>query len=485
MGFDREKIVRFHSVAPLTLLSLLCVSTTLAHTALASDTSPESIESKKTDVVDIKSNDLGHLDAITEQILRKELELQRLSTQFRAETTLTSQWRQRRVFLYGETNASCSEAGILTALPVRYALSTQKTPTTNRQRGKLRGSTCTQLSGQLIGMAGDVFELGLNFKHYVAIKGKGFNPAAYRRHVQELHTELDKLITERNGALAHAIDFGPTELKVAQAEGQLLHDMRDLSLIEFSKFHSATRRFWVFQNTAFLVDFAKNSTGATANIIGLVANHLHRPRLNGTGGVFQTISGVIVLLTPVVGRVTGNISGLAAQKVTSKELTHIGAHNAETFSLHRQQFTRLVADNISETGYVLNARRRQGLYAQEETLLLSTRQFLKAQRERASGTMRENIIFAAAVGPPRVANGVLGILGGWEYSNNRNTRDKLLAAGSTGYLAGTSFNLLETTRVEVSAEIQNRELEKAQLLPRQQFAQRLHRLYDMEKILTN
>lgn len=427
------------------------------------------------------------LDQATRAVLRKEVELQKLNTHFRIETTLVSPWRQRRMFAYGESNASLVESGIITVLPVRYNLARKKVPmppVDNKNRTKIAAGVRLQLIGQCIGAGGDILELGLNFIHYCSLRKKGFNPSGYHKRVQIVSAELDKLLDERDVILRQSLQLSNNDLRAAQAEGKLLNDLRDLSLLEYQQYIAATKRFWAFQNTAYLVDFAKNATGAAGNIIGLAANHQRRIHWVGAAFLLSTISGAIVIVTPVVGRVTGNMSGMAAEKIASKELLHVHTNNAETYLSDKDQFLATVNEGTKDTPYISQAYKRKDLYNQQAELLLSKQAFLKRQRKAASGTLKENILFAGIVGPPRIANGTLGMIGGWHYYNNSPDRNRLFAAGNTAYLAGTTFNMFETARVQAAIELSNHRLAKTNLLPRQQFMHRLETLESMDQTLS-
>lgn len=432
-------------------------------------------------------NESVNLEQITQSILRKQIEFERLNTQFRIETTLVSPWRQRRMFAYAESNASLTEASLLQALPVRYNLARKKIPRPppdNKNRSRLVAAARTQLVGQAIGAGGDLFELGLNFVHYCSIRKHSYNPATYRKRVNVLHNELDNLIEQRHLLLNQPNQFSTDDIKIAQVEGKLLSDLRDLSLVEYSQYLSGTKRFWVLQNTAYLVDFAKNATGMAGNIVGLEANHINRPHLVGSAFLLSAISGAIVLITPIVGRVTGNVAGLAAARTASKELTHMQATSADIYLSDKEQLLAMIKGNTTGTSYLSAVRKHQEFYDHQQELLLSSGDFLRKQRQRARGTLIENIIFAGVVGPPRIANGILGMIGSWHYYNNSPDRNRLIAAGNTAYLVGNTFNVLETARVQASIEWNDRTLAKTNLLPRQQFNHRLQLLDNMDQILT-
>ncbi len=469
------------------LLVFIYAASALYYPAQAETDSPSQEINNHELTSSVSANKSKDIEDITKSILSKELELERLNTHFRLETTLVGPWRQRRLFAYGESSASLTGAGLLTALPVDYNLSRKKVAEPapdDRNRHRLADAIRTQLVGQLIGAGGDVFELGLNFIDYLSIRKKGFNPGAYRKRVQVLHIELDNLLEQRRAMLNRSTELSGEDIQIAQAEGKLLSDMRDLSLREYGQYLTGTKRFWAFQNTAFLVDFAKNSTGAAGNIINLVANNLHRPRMAGGGYLLSAISGVIVVLVPGVGRVTGNLSGLAAQKTISKELPNIQGTHTETFLLDKQQLLALTSKTTASSPNSQGTRKRLALYDQQGELLLRSREFSRNQRDEARRTLKENILFASIVGPPRIAYGTLGMIGSWHYYHNEPDRYRLYAAGATSYLVGTTFNMAEEIRVQALIELNDRKLAKSHLLPKQQFMQKLQRLDDMDQILT-
>ena len=218
-------------------------------------------------------------------------------------------------------------------------------------------------------------------------------------------------------------------------------------------------------------------------IIGLEANHLRLPGMVGGAGVVGIINGALILITPAVGRVTGNLSGLAAAKIVSKDLTNMQAENTRNFALHKREFISALNNVSDSTPYLNRAKHRQKVYDNGEQSSISMQQFLLNQRQKAKGTLRENIVFASIVGPPRVNSGIAAILGAWKYHNNRITASKLFAASTTANCAAAGFAMFETARVEISAELYAHKMAKSNLLPKQQFEQRIQALTQMENDL--
>jgi hypothetical protein len=468
----------------------------------------------------------AQLDDIDDQILAKTIEVEQLNVHFRMETGLVSKWRQRRLYLYGETNACLTEASLLEQLPIRYQLSQpvhlppsavllspdartrlQRTLTRTRDRknrGRFAFANEEQMTGNCIGIAGDTYEFALNFMNYLRLRKQGYNPSAYHKRMTVLSTELDQLFEERNRRLANTdrsnTDRSANELALATAEGKLLKDIRDCGLSEYKEFHAATKNFWVLQNMAFALDFCKNASSGTGNLVGIVGNHWRRPRFQGGAGVFAIISGALVFVTPIVGRVTGNVSGVAARRLVSSELVNVDEIHTERFEADRKQLAVLAqaaaggaASGSSDMpeGVQTNANARSNtrlharlaVYEQEQQLLTKMESYFKAQRKRARGTLVENIAFASIVAPARVSSGITSVIGGWRYWQDPNVRNGQFAAGTTAYAAGTGINILETGRLAVTSELNNAKASRKHALPRQVLTDRLNRLDEMDKLI--
>jgi hypothetical protein len=236
------------------------------------------------------------------------------------------------------------------------------------------------------------------------------------------------------------------------------------------------------QNGAFFTDLAKNMTGGAANIISLQAYHLHRPTLFGGAGLLTLISGAIILVTPLIGRITGNISGLVAREIVSKEATDVHASTTEEYSEDFRKFLALNENHPGSTDYFAAIDARRFLYEDQEKIMLMRNRFLKKEQKDARNSLLENIVFAGVVGPTKMANGTLTMIGGWHYPTSV-TGSKLYAAATTAYTVGAGFATLETARLAAEFEWSNWKLRNSDLLPSNQFNRRLRMLDNMDCFL--
>jgi hypothetical protein len=415
------------------------------------------------------------VEDLTHQILDKVITLEKLNTRFRMETGMVGPWRQRRLFLYGEANAMSTEASLIETMGVRYGTlrkSAHNVIVRGHDRGKLMTADSVQLMGNCVAGSGDLFELNLNFLNYLRIRKHHLNPAAYKEQAAVMHADLIKLCGARTKAI-NSGQFSESELDVANAETKVLRDFKDLALVEYSNFHSSTRTLWAFQNSAFLVDFLKCAFSGSSSLVQLAGIHVHNPYAQGAAGILSIGSGVAVLIAPIFGRVTGNLAGNASRRLISKDLADVQAKNASEFRESRLKLVGVLLKNPN-----INSSARLPIYEKEEKLLFDMEKNYGRQRKQARATLIENIAFASAVGPPRLANGTLQIIGGWHYPH-RSRANILYASGATAYSAGSAVNILEIARVQAEIELHNYRLGKRGELPVQQLAKRLAVLNEM------
>jgi hypothetical protein len=451
------------------------------------------------------------LEQLTNHVIAKELELQKLNAHFRMESTRQPRWRPWRQFVYAETNAGCTEAGLIARMALSYPFMRRPatiymvSTVTKSSAGKVRKvvkitaslskaprpdaqlverAAATQMIGQLIGATGDIFELSSNLISSLKDRKHGFDSRTYARKVERTSKKLDELLAQREETIQTIRTTAPLssthELELAQAEGAVLHDVRDLTLLQYAQYHSGARKLRFFQNAAYVLNITKNAAGAAGNMVNLESTHLSQPKLAGTASLLTLVAGAVIVATPVVGRVSGNLAGLVDRRIVSKNFVNVQSQEARTFADHRQVYAQLLSQAASSTDALTRAR----IYDGEEKLLLAQQGNLQREHRQAKSTTVENVVFAGLVGSTRITQGVLGMVGAWHYYNKPWINSRLTAAGATAYGAGSLFNILETARVRTSAEVTSHKLKTQHLLPSQVVQDRIDSLDSMENALT-
>ncbi len=476
---------------------------------------------------------LARIDRLSRLIIEKETDLERLNTVFRMKTTRVSRARQRRMFAYSETTSAMTLTSQIIQMRYRYKLAREKLPKGNLrfdtednlpdnaelaqeqvelknespaeqkqaaneaaqtgltglpfQNGKIRSRLAlankVQLVGQIIGGSGDLIEMNINLINYLKLRHERLTPAHYRQQVYRLCEELDDLIAQRNKAIGEAA-LSAEDQALIEIEGKMLLDLRSLIVSEFKQFHAATHRFWVYQNCSYILDLMKNSLGSTGNIISLVGNHKRLPRMQGSAGIFSILSGAVVIVTPTVGRATGNISGSAARRLVPNRLRGTEVKTLEQFSSDRQELARMLSrasnSNTDANRYAELLARRAGAFGTAEKFIRQVNQAQLAEKKKARASLIENVTFAGLVGPPRIGNGITQVLAGWRYYTDPPLANKVLAAGATAYASGASINLAETARLNLLFEYRNWRQIKTHTTNKDQFNSRLKLLDEIK-----
>ncbi len=332
-----------------------------------------------------------------------------------------------------------------------------------------------QVVGNCINLCGDVFELGANAVRWRQLQHVGLDSRSYRKRMVALRVELESAFDKRL-LLQRELPEGSQEAIISEDESRLQEDLRALLLHEFSQYHSSSSKLHWFQNAAYMLDFAKNSTGAIGGIISIEGSHLNRARWSGGAAIFTTISGTMTLMIPFAGRVAGNWASTVDRHVVSKDFGKVIAEHNRDITKDQAKLTQsmkqLAPDAPETNGISLRA------FGYEEIAhnMRDHEENLKRLIERGRKVTIENFIYGSIIGSTKVSLGICGILAGYRYYTQPWLASRLQAAGNTSYTAGTAFSIIENTRVVTMQHLSNNRLREQQLLPSQLYTQRLGRL---------
>ncbi|CAN5503355.1 hypothetical protein BH10CYA1_BH10CYA1_39830 [soil metagenome] len=493
----------------LTILIMAASSMLFATPALSATLAPDALAQSDDEIAANPKDVSEEIDRLTRTALAKAVEIQKLNAQFRLESTRQPRGRAWRQFAYSEINASCTASGLAARMALSYPYT--KTPATiykwttvsskaagktskqmvlqtslakgARPSGKfVEVAATTQMIGQIIAAAGDTFELSANIIRSIKARKSGFDAQTYGKRMAATTADLDSLLAERKHLLETSGALPSQELQIANAEGALLKDVRDLSLLQYKEYHSGAKRLQTFQNAAYLLNITKNVVGAAGNVVNLESTHLKQPKLAGTASLLTAIAGGVIVVTPIVGRVSGNLAGLIDRRTASKNFVESQKREANEFVKDRQHLSDLLA--ASSTRNTAERSIHAQIYDKEERLLIAQSANLSREQKLAKSTTMENVVFGTIVGSSRITQGVLGMVGAWHYYNKPWINARYTAAGATAYESGSIFNILETGRVRFTADRSSKKLRAQNLLPSQIVQKRLETLEEMDNLLS-
>jgi hypothetical protein len=242
---------------------------------------------------------VAEVEEINRQILLKEIELERFSINFRKYNNIQGRWRGWRYFAFQEANAGMTAAGLTKQLVDRHRVIENANIYRVNSSGKVsyvsngvdrvsqEKGLLLQMLGQTVGAIGSGIELGINIHHGRAAHKKGYGAKDSINFVLALRQDINELFAQRASAIAAAHLEG-NDLAIAQAEENVLRDITDMGLQEYSDYHIAAKKFRAFQDSLYIFDIAKNTTGAVGNLVNIVQTHEQRPHLSGGAGVLTT-----------------------------------------------------------------------------------------------------------------------------------------------------------------------------------------------------
>jgi hypothetical protein len=288
-------------------------------------------------------------------------------------------------------------------------------------------------------------------------------------------------IKQRDDLINNSHYLSESEKKLLRAEGDLLRDVVNLALIEFVKFYVDSCRFRMFQDSLYTLDIAKNTIGALGNLINIIGIDRHKPKLNGPGFMLTTISGGLIILTPILSRGFGKLDSMSRYRALRNIISDVEMVDIHRFELDRLRLARLgqQVSFSSEVGQQ-NFIKRLDIYEQHQ--IRCEKQLDLATREVRAGVRvaTENVASGIIIGSTKLGLGVPGMVAGFKYPHNHRAADPLIAAGSISYCSGTSYALLDNIRIQVVNERNRRKLKRSRRLPVQVFADRINDLERLE-----
>jgi hypothetical protein len=439
------------------------------------------------------------LNASNRDILKILVSMQRLNTVFRMASTKQPKWRQARQTTYVETNSLCTLYGTIDAMRLQYAnidkpaldytikntreangsilrTVTTKVDDLHKVRAALNQSVQEpQVAGNCVNLCGDVFELGVNAVRWRQLRSQGLDSRSYRKRMIVLQDELKSAFDKRL-LLHREFPEGSQERVLSGDEFRLQEDLRNLLLREFSQYHSSSSKLHWFQNAAYMLDFAKNSTGAIGGIVSIEGGHLDRARWGGGASIFTTISGTLTLMIPFAGRVAGNWASTVDRHIVSKDFGKVLAESTRDITEDQAKLAQAMKQLPPDAPETRDTSLRAFGYGEIATNMRDHEENLKRLVQRGRKVTIENFIYGGIIGSTKVSLGVCGILAGYRYYNSPWLASRLQAAGNTSYTAGTTFSAFENMRVVTMQHFSNNRLREQRLLPSQLYTQRLGRL---------
>jgi hypothetical protein len=429
---------------------------------------------------------IDKVDALTKEILLKEIELERFALHYTLEVVKQGRWKGWRYAALQEANNSLNlTGGIMSTWNRARVLHHPEKLNVKYQET----SNHLPMIGGIIGASAAASEFGINAYHDLIARKHGFSPAQSIKHVKELRDDIRSLMAKRQKLVDQAASDANLGryVEVFNVEAKVLSDMLEQSLQEFSRYHVGARRLLAFQQSQYLFDVAKYTTNAIGAHFAFLSLYRHERVWNGRAGVLFAISGQLTMMAPVVSRLIGREVSRLTKRRIREAMPDVEETNIAMFRNDLQALDKLVKGKHAADVAVASLTEREGIFDEHEKAFSRVISDEEKKIAIAKLTATENVAAGAFVGGSKTACSVFFLIPGYDHRYNsktaragRVTNDMLFTAAVVG-LPATSFAILDTLRIQVKGEIQRHRARKAGLLPSQIVANRLKSLDDMER----
>jgi len=477
------------------------------------DTSPTSERLQFVDPNDHSSDKLisqaigggDSTDQLTNKTIEKLIELERLNTYFRIETTRQSKWRKWRNFIGNEQLdigvAAFTSLYIINTLRALQRgtvynttihVSSVKLPVFGHVKNfytrgnffKLGANTAYEWSflGTIpflgVGLAQQSYEIFQNFYMDWQTRKRGFDPESTKVKAISLRDQIDSLIAQREQA-AKSRGGSQQEEELTTAEGKVLRDLRDLELDEYGRYYSAARRARPVQNAFYIPEALRRGDAIGGAIVGTVAQQRQELNIFGAFGIIESTLAILSMASPVSAVITNKIQKARADKALVPVLTGQQIHTVEALDADRKHFDDLA---LSAPGSPQFGTRATVYKLANEDVADSIA--LSHREEVAVRQLFKTAFYLKTVATGLLASyGVLAMMGYAHYTNLRHVAQLGLAVA----LQLEILSCYAASDMAVRFPLNERKLarEKSQgLLPGQVLTTRINNLDRMETIVT-
>lgn len=453
----------------------------------------------------VYSSEGSRIDQLTNNILRKEIELLKLNSRFRAESTAVSKWKPWRLFAYGLAGNVVTNIGIDHICYARWKY--WQRPALATKPFLRKGPICLLIGHSIIG-GGVLIESALDAFNDRKIKNRGFDRRTCRQRVITIRDEIGKLMEERSAAIS-STSLDSTDLAVLHAEDQVLKGAKDCAIDEFVGLSARAAKWKTARNTSNIMNFGNAATGGYIGSLGnLLAVSNRKPRLALPAGVGFITSGAFILFNVPTTRL---VSTVLAKMEGKKEraLTGVALGAPQSFDSDREKFAVLL-QNAPSTPIVNNARARLQIYKVQDEAMEMNANLGKAERRAADKEFLEKMVVGSIAGGTKIAWGTNLVLAGSAFTNRAPARaptipvrvgaqtfrapvrtfktpaqlfSKRVAQGATCQVVGSGIAAIDVLQSRIRGEMRVREAKAKGTAAGQIMASRMKKLEEVERSL--
>ena len=415
--------------------------------------------------------------ALTKQVLLNGIEMERYSLKFRLESGRQPRTRRERFFAAQETGAAC---GLAFEIVGDQQLGRGRKHLLQVNKQSLHGALATVMTGSIIAGSGSAMELGANLLQAVKNKHNGYDHASARKYVSAKLKFIDQLLAQRD-ALVAANSSSPAYER-ALVEGQILHEMRNCFISEFSQFSTDTRSYIAFQNSFFLFNAAYNALGALGAYYGYKG--VQSPRYNGQANILFIVSGGLATVAPLVSTAYGKLMAQLERSALVRAIGEKPVFDPAKMDALCKKMQTLTDESEGTLTPSLPATKRIAFYTQAEDAFARQLQSETVVMRKLEKVVLQNNLLGPVIGGQLMTQGILGTAGYYKYTFKPRKQLAFGYYGSVVGTVGTSMAVVGNAAWFLSSLSYVNRLSREKRLPVQLIKSRLEHLDEIEKTVS-
>ncbi len=426
---------------------------------------------------DSTNNDFStEYSAITKKIILTSIDLERFSLNYRKECLKPSKFRQIRFFCAQEAGAAGAVAFEATAIK---QFNIGRNHPLQISPHALRSAFTASMTTAIVAGSGSALELSNNFYDALKHRAHGYDPHTAKKYVLSKLKELDQLLDRRDSIVEN--HKGQPGYKRAVLEGQILTELRNAFVEEFTEFNVNIRSYAAFVNTFYVFNIATNALAATAAGVGYRATK--KPKLNGPANILFIVTGAVAMSSAIVATAAAKYVAYHERKSFSKNVDHWQRFDSQKLATIQKQLQEVSPESPGILMPSLPSADRLAIYMQ------SGQRFKKQILSETSTINHLNVValesglLGPLIGGMLMTQGILGTVGYYNYTFRPRAQINHYYSGAIVGSVGASTALIGTAAWLVASLAYDYKLRKAKRLPEQLIQERLDYIDRIEKTI--
>jgi hypothetical protein len=366
------------------------------------------------------------VDAVSRDILEKELEIIRTNTLFRNNYTKTDRSQQIRNSIYQIGATGLANAGDITLMSQFWRYN--RNPGLGLQnRGRLEAGLIIVLAAYSAVVAAYSGEYIIDQVQDLQTRKRGLDSKTTLNRVIALNKELTALLVERQALVDKTTDANMKEFWTA--EGKILEDCRNLTLADFSRLYVDYRKRHAVRDLTTLGTIAVGATGIPGTLLVLRGVQQTNLKKVGGGGIAFEVSAGILTVAPILFEGGGRIVSKSAHAKLANAFGQVEQNTINQLDIDANKLVALSRQPGVTVGQPLNERLQAYLVCKK--LLESRQRKMDLEAAAARRKLMADIISYGIRGGTQLAWGALLMNAGYKYNDKPATAFRRVAQAAT------------------------------------------------------